>query len=370
MGVGGALPGDGSSGGHHEVDAQAILDEVVSAFRQRLVALDSALLKDPDAAQELFGQVRSIIGDVLGLLGRDDKDPAPSITPTGQDRLLSVEVGTSRARGGIHPVESLRAAGELFDVTLPIIVRRCGFGGMEILNLGQRLHQAIMDRVALASVPYVEFLLIKLHASREEERHRISRELHDRVGHGMAVALQHFDMYRYFSATDGARAEYEFQTGITSLNEVLRTVQHVSTELRRSVGKDGIKPAIESYLSDNLPDGVRASLEVTGDVKTLSPPICEELYLIMREACRNALRHAHSSELRLALEVTESAVTASVSDNGCGFSVAMSGTRIGGGLPSMTERAELLNGRLKVESAIGKGTTVTVWVPLSGGGAL
>jgi signal transduction histidine kinase len=351
------------------VDAQALLDEVLSAFRQRLADIDSVLLKEPDTAQELSGQVRSILGDVLGVLGQEE-DPAPPVTPAGQDRLLSVEVGTSRARGGVHPAESLRAAGELFDVALPIIVRGYGLGGMDMLALGQRLHQAIMARVALASVPYVEFLLTKLHASREEERHRISRELHDRVGHGMALALQHFDMYRYFSETDGARAEHEFQAGITSLNEVLRTVQHVSTELRRSVGKDGIKAAIESYLSDNLPDGVRASLEVTGDVKALSPPICEELYLIMREACRNSLRHAHSSELRLTLEVTELAVTASVSDNGRGFSVATPGTRISGGLPSMTERAELLNGRLTVESTIGAGTTVTVWVPLSGGGAL
>jgi signal transduction histidine kinase len=352
------------------VDTQAILDEVLSALRQRLVALDSVLLKEPDTARELSEQVRSILRDVLGLLGREDEHSLPLITPTGQDRLLSVEVGTSRARGSIHPIESLRAAGELFDVALPVIVRHCGFGGMEILNVSQRLHQAIMERVALASLPYVEFLLTKLHASREEERHRISRELHDRVGHGMALTLQHFDLYRYFSETDDARAEHEFQAGIRSLNEALRTVQHVSTELRRSVGKDGVKAAIESYLSDNLPDGVRASLEVTGDAKTLSPPICEELYLIMREACRNALRHAHSSELRLTMAVTESAVTAVVSDNGCGFSVAAPGTRIGGGLPSMTERAELLNGRLKMESAIGEGTTVTVWVPLSGGGAL
>ena len=368
MGVGGGTLGDGSSGDQQDVGTPAILEEVLSAFRQRLAALDSVLLKEPGTAQQLYDQVGSILEDVLELLRRGDEPPPPSMAPTGQDRLLSVEVGTSRARGSVHPIESLQAAGELFDVALPIIVRRLGLTGMEILNVSQRLHQAITDRIALASVPYVEFLLTKLHASREEERHRISRELHDRVGHGMALALQHFDLHRYFSEADSARAEREFQAGVSSLNEALRTVQHMSTELRRSVGKDGVKAAMESYLKDNLPAGVRASLEVTGDTKAMSPPICEELYLIMREACRNALRHGRPSELRLTMEVTKSAVTASVFDDGRGFSVAAPENQLGGGLPSMTERAELLNGRLTVKSAIGKGTTVSIWVPLSGSG--
>lgn len=368
MGVGGSIPGDGSSGDHQHASTHAILEEVLSAFQQRLVALDSILLKEPGTTQQLYDQVRSILEDVLELLRRGDEPPPASMAPTGPDRLLSVEVGTNRARGGVHPIESLQAAGELFDVALPIVVRRLGLSGLEILNLSQRLHQAITDRIALASVPYVEFLLTKLHASREEERHRISRELHDRVGHGMALALQHFELHKYFSEVDGARAEREFQAGTTSLIEALRTVQHVSTELRRSVGKDGVKAAMESYLKDYLPGGVRASLEVTGDTKAVSPPICEEVYLIMREACRNALRHGRPSELRLTMDVTKSAVTASVSDNGRGFSVTSPDNQLGGGLPSMTERAELLNGRLTVESAIGQGTTVTIWVPLSGSG--
>jgi signal transduction histidine kinase len=368
VGVGGGIPGDGSSGDHRDVSTQAIIDEVLAAFHQRLAALDSALLKEPGTTQQLYEQVRSILEDVLVPLRRGDEPPPQSMAPTGQDRLLSVEVGTSRARASVHPMESLQAAGELFDVALPIIVRRLGLGGTEILSVSQRLHQAITDRIALASVPYVEFLLTKLHASREEERHRISRELHDRVGHGMALALQHLDLHRYFRERDDTRAEREFHAGLSSLNEALRTVQHMSTELRRSVGKDGVKAAMESYLKDNLPGGVRAWLEVTGDAKAMSPPVCEELYLIMREACRNAVRHGRPSELRLTMDVTKSAVTATVSDNGRGFSVAAPENQAGGGLPSMTERAELLNGRLQVRSAIGQGTTVTIWVPLSGSG--
>lgn len=370
MGVGGNPAGDPPLGSRQDVDTEAVIDDVLTAFRRRLAGLDSALLQDALTSQELAKQVRSILQDVLGLPEPGDALPAHSIGPADSDPLLSIEVGTSRARRGIHPVESLRAAGELFDVALPVIVRSYRLQDLEILNVSQRLHESIMKRISLASLPYVEFLLTKLHASREEERHRISRELHDRVGHGMALALQHLDMHNYFSGTDDVRAEREFQAGLMSLNEALRTVQHLSAELRRSVGEDGIKSAISSYLQDNVPGDIDASLEITGDPKMLPPTISEELYLIMREACRNALRHAHPTEMRLTMAVTESEVTATVSDNGCGFRVKAPDTSAGGGLPSMTERVELLNGILTVESAIGAGTTVTVRVPLTNGGTL
>lgn len=354
MGLGGSPAGDALPASDQGIQTQEILDEVLAALRRRLAAHGSALLRDVGTSRELSEQVRSILQDALG-------SPAPA-------DALSAQVGMSRARKGIHPVESLHAADELFDVALPIVVRHCGSDGLEILSICQRLHQAIMSRIALASLPYVEYLLTKLHASREEERHRISRELHDRVGHGMAVALQHLDMYQYFRRIGDPRAEREFTAGLTSLDEALLTVRHMSTELRRSVGEDGIKTAIESYLRDNVPGGIRALLEITGDTKMLPAPVSEELYLIMREACRNALRHGQPDELRLTMAITESDVTAVVSDNGRGFSVA--DTPAGGGLPSMTERVELLNGMLMVSSAIGEGTTVTVRVPLASAGSL
>lgn len=370
MGVGGSPAGGSPPGSRQDVDTDAIIDDVLIAFQRRLVGIDSVLLQDVGTSAELTEQVRCILHDVLGLLEPADALPAQSIDSADPDPLLSIEVGTSRARRGIHPVESLRAAGELFDVALPVIVRDRGLQEPEIVSLSQRLHASIMKRVSLASLPYVEFLLTKLHASREEERHRISRELHDRVGHGMALALQHFDMHRYFSGINDSRAERAFQAGLTSLSEALRTVQHLSAEMRRSVGEDGIKSTIASYIQDNVPGGIDASLEINGDPKTLPPTISEELYLIMREACRNAVRHAHPTEIRLTMTVADSEVTAVVSDNGRGFRMGAPDTPVRGGLPSMTERVELLNGILTVESAIGEGTTVTVLVPLSNGGTL
>jgi signal transduction histidine kinase len=145
-------------------------------------------------------------------------------------------------------------------------------------------------------------------------------------------------------------------------------VRQLSAELRRSVGKNGLKGAIEDYLWANVPSEVRADLIVAGDVNTLPPRICEELYLILREATRNALRHAHPTELRLTMAVTDSAVAASITDNGCGFDLAAIRAAPAGGLSSMTERVELLHGTLELNSEIGTGTAVSLLVPLFASG--
>jgi signal transduction histidine kinase len=353
--------------GYQDVDAREIIDEVTDGLRRRLTALNSALLQDAGTFEELTERVRPIILGVLERTVPEDAQAPQTFSSPAADPLLSVEVRTGLAREGVHPVESLRAAGELFDVALPIITRHLGLQGDKILQVSQCLHQEIMDKAALASLFYEEFLLTNMHSLVDKERQRISRELHDRVGHGMALAVQHFDMYRYFRKTGDVRADHEFATGLESLDEAFRTVRLLSTELRRSVGDDGISAAIDSYLRDNVPVGISASLQITGDVKILPPLIGEELYMIMREACHNALRHGQPSEIGLKLVITDSEVTAAISDNGRGFSVAAPGNPAGGGLPSMTERAELLHGVLRVESTVGEGTTVTVRVPLPNG---
>ncbi len=341
----------------------AIIEEVLNQFRQRLAAQDNIILQDPDTTRELTRQAMSILVDVLG---RADTFAAASMAPAGEKRVLSIEVGADRARSEIHPIESLRAATALFDVAMPIIVSRQGLDAPRALAMSLTLHEALMDRIALASLAYVDLLRAKLHASRADERRRISRELHDRVGHGIALTLQRLDLHERFVREDAERAKREFGAAISSLRETLHTVRHLSGELRRSVGKNGLDGAIREYLRGNVPSEVQANLVVTGDVKALPPRICEELHLVLREATRNALRHARPTELRLTVAVTGSAVTASIIDNGCGFDMAAIGAAPAGGLSSMTERVESLHGKLELNSELGTGTAITLWVPLLG----
>ena len=339
--------------------------EVVEAFRQSLHQQGSDLVSGPDVLAQLAVQDQAVLDDVAARAVSGDP---PTLELAGESRLFTVDIGADRALRGIHPVQSLRAATTLFEVMLPVLTRDLpSTDSAGALRLGRALHEAIMSRVALASLSYVSVLMEKLQASRQEERTRIARELHDRVLHEMGLTLHRLDLYRHYADRDPEQSRAKVDAAIESLDEALRTVRNLSAELRRSVGEYGLERTLRAYLAANVPTSVQFSITTTGDVKVLPPDVLEELYLIMREAARNALRHADPRRLDLAIDVADHDVTATVVDDGCGFDTG-DPERARGGLPSMYERALLLHGALTLTSAPGHGTRVEVRIPFSEAG--
>jgi len=344
-----------------EAELSSTAREIVEAFQESLRRQGSELISSPEVLAQLAVQVQAVLDDVAA---RVSASGAPSMDLVGESRLFNVDIGADRAQRGIHPVQSLRAATSLFEVMLGVLTRDLpATDSGAALRLSRALHEAIMARVALASLSYVSFLMEKLQASRQEERTRIARELHDRVLHEMGLTLHQLDLHRHYVDRDPAQARAKIDTAIASLDEAVRTVRQLSAELRRSVGEYGLERTLRAYLEANAPPSVRFSVTTAGDIKVLSPDVLEELYLIIREAARNALRHAAPTRLDLAIEVGDS-VVATVVDDGCGFEPG-DPDRAGGGLPSMYERALLLHGALELRSAPGRGTRVEVRIPFS-----
>ncbi len=351
--------------------AAPVTAEILALLRGRLESRGSALMRNPAAGEELERQVGLIVEEVLG--GSDSAfsaHAAPgSAVAAGDARLSSVEAQVRHARQSIRSAESLLAASLLFETALPVILsRRPELEPRQVLGTSLALHAAIMDRILPAAPSYGQSLAEGLHASRWEERRRIARDIHDRLAPSMALALHHLDLHGHYGEQNAARATAEVATARDLLTEALSTVQQLAASLRRSVTKDGIEHALREYLNASVPADVNASLDITGDARTLPPEMTEELYLILREAIRNALSHADPTELRMALAVNERSVTASVTDNGRGFSHDRAAEVGGGGLLSMAERARLLGGVLQVKSSIGRGAMVSVTAPLGTGG--
>jgi signal transduction histidine kinase len=198
----------------------------------------------------------------------------------------------------------------------------------------------------------------------QDERRRIARELHDRVCHELGLALQHLDLHQHLIGREPERAEAKLTAAVAALTGSLRVIQQLAAELRNPVGAGGIEQALRDYLAANVPATIDARLKVTGDAVALPAALSEQLYLIVREAVRNAVRHADPTELRLSVRVTRTAVVATVVDNGRGWAPAL---HHGGGLSSMAERAELLRGTLELVSESRRGTAVRLRLPLTGG---
>jgi PAS domain S-box-containing protein len=207
-----------------------------------------------------------------------------------------------------------------------------------------------------------------------EERKRISRELHDRVAHSMGVVHQSLELYEVFKEGKPSQAEAKIKLARETTREALDLTRNISRELHNMEAGDGLSSALSNLLKTAVPPGLESSISVEGDESLIPPRVREQLFLILREAVRNAVSHSEAGQLGIEVRVSPERVVGRVEDDGRGFE----GTSEDGddndvsgrGLHSMRERAELVGGALTLSSAPGSGTKIEASVSLNtnGGG--
>ena len=214
----------------------------------------------------------------------------------------------------------------------------------------------------------MQFYIREITRAQEQERKRISRELHDETAQSLADLYTDFDMIimkEQLSEKVVRRLE-QLRLKIDSMLEEVRRFSH---ELRPGLlDQFGLIPSLESLTTDvNTEEKLSCRLEVTGSEQRLSSEAEALLFRITQEALRNIRKHAKATEAIVRVDFGRGKVKLSITDNGIGFKVPeiLSGFARRGklGLMGMQERAYLLNGSLKVKSTAGKGTTITVDIP-------
>lgn len=116
-----------------------------------------------------------------------------------------------------------------------------------------------------------------------------------------------------------------------------------------------------------MPDDVNAVLSTSGAESRLSDHQRGQLYLILREAVRNSIRHSGCRRLTVGLDISSEEISGYVEDDGCGFE-GNGESRDGLGLRSIRERTALLEGTAEVYSSPEGGVGVQVRIPLRNGG--
>jgi len=214
--------------------------------------------------------------------------------------------------------------------------------------------------------------------SEAAERQRIGRELHDRVAHTMGVAHQNLQLYAVYAKSDPTRAADKLKRATEATKTALEQTRDLSAQLARQGMEEtheGLGAALRELLDTYVPEGVETALSVEGAESAVPPHVADQAYLVMREAVRNAVEHSGCGRVEVSIEVQDAGLWGSVEDDGTGFDPredpddTRSGRGDGGpdegvGLRSMRKRAELLGGRLNLDSEFGSGTVVEVWVPL------
>jgi signal transduction histidine kinase len=207
---------------------------------------------------------------------------------------------------------------------------------------------------------------------RRKERGRIARELHDTLLQGFLGASMLLQGAVEQTPTDSPTKP--------SLSRVLRLMQRAMEEgrvalqeLRSSANAAlGIEEALYGLWEELSPGNAQFRILVEGQPKALEPAIQEQIYLLVREAVLNALRHSGASAIEVELEYSPRLLRVAVRDNGCGIDpqIIQSGRDSHWGLLGMRERAECLGALLRIWSRPDAGTEVEISVPIQFGVAV
>jgi PAS domain S-box-containing protein len=204
--------------------------------------------------------------------------------------------------------------------------------------------------------------------AQEEERKRISRELHDKIAQALVGINVHLEsLTRRAAGKPGSMPQMIARTQ-RLVQKSMGIVHLFARELRPPALDDlGLIPAVHALLDEfKRRTGVQAGLTAFAAMEQLNIDKRTILYRVAHEALNNVARHAQASRVEVCLEKLPDSVSMKIIDNGKSFDVervwhANPGRRLG--LLGMRERLEMVGGTFSVESAPGKGTTVWARVP-------
>ena len=215
----------------------------------------------------------------------------------------------------------------------------------------------------------LRFYLQQITRGQEEERKRISRELHDETIQALVVLSRQLDAL----ASSGKGLSQDNRLLLEELrqqtNNTMQGVRRLSQDLRpAALDRLGLLAALEWLASDVAEySGIATKVNVLGTERRLPEEVELVLFRIAQEALRNVWRHAEATQAEVVVEFDKRKTRITVSDNGKGFNLPRT---IGDlardgklGLAGMQERAQLLGGTLTVQSEPGIGSSITVEVP-------
>jgi len=205
--------------------------------------------------------------------------------------------------------------------------------------------------------------------AQEEERKKISRELHDVIAQTLTSINVQLGALKKKANLNTKGLERSIARTQRLVVHSVNIVHQFARELRPTVLDDlGIIPALHTFMKRfGEQTGIRVSLSAFAAVKQVNSDIRTVLYRVAQEALNNVARHAQASQAEVSIRKLDGAVCMTITDNGKGFQKehllnASKSKRLG--LLGMRERLEMIGGNFTVTSAPGKGTTLLAQVPL------
>lgn len=204
---------------------------------------------------------------------------------------------------------------------------------------------------------------------REEERSRISRELHDEMGQWLTALRLDAALLQTSIAPADHQLDRTLRDMKSSIDNMIKVVRDIASSARPEALNAGLLPAAQWLLASfqertGVSCSIQCDLEKATDSIELDEPRTVAVFRILQESLTNVARHASATEVSVSMARDDEEFTMSVRDNGIGFDPQVVREGAGFGLMGMRERALMLGGISSIESKPHKGTRVSVRIPL------
>jgi signal transduction histidine kinase len=206
----------------------------------------------------------------------------------------------------------------------------------------------------------------RLLSVQEEERHHLSRELHDEFGQLLATVMLHLQRAK---SVDGENARASLEQGIGLLQQAGAQVRNLALELYPRILETEDLETLLRWLAQQHEQRTAIAVQLACKVSEVSGARAVVCFRVAQEALTNVVRHAQARHVWIDLSQSYSLLHLEVRDDGVGFDVTKTSGRAGSadnlGIIGMRERVEIVGGNLQIHSQPGHGTRIHVSLPLA-----
>ncbi|SOZ40909.1 PAS domain-containing sensor histidine kinase [Cupriavidus neocaledonicus] len=347
-------------------DSEARLAGIIRSSMEAIITVDSdqrVVLFNP-MAETLFAW------PAAEAIGRPLADFIPERFRQAHEahvRRFGVTGVSDRAMGRQRALYALRRDGTEFPIEASI---------SQIADQGTRLYTVMLrditDRVRAEdamrrSREALQHLSDSILSTREEEKRRIARELHDDLG--QRLSAMKMDLAMLGADLKEGKSMQSLLAGVAAMNividETVASVRRIASDLRPALLDElGMLPAIE-WLAGDCAKRYGLSVVVDGTDIEVPEQVAIAMFRIVQEALSNVVRHANATEVRIRVAHDQGRLELQVQDNGVGWDKVVEDDepRKSLGLLGIRERARLLGGTVDIDSAPGQGFCVAIRIP-------
>lgn len=201
---------------------------------------------------------------------------------------------------------------------------------------------------------------------REEERARISREIHDELGQALTGLKMQLSWLEKRLAGNLTAPAATIRSMSRLIDDTMHSVRRIASDLRPQVLDElGLAGALRRQAREfQARAGIRCRMDLPAEPFAMDPERARDVFRIFQEAMTNVARHAKATRVDIRLRLDAGHLLLSVADNGLGISPAAVRRTKALGLLGVRERALLLGGKVEIEGSEGEGTSVRLSVPL------